>query len=115
VNARVSGTLCWRRRSLQHTEGCNLHRGQDRFAQFAIYDTRDDLPTVVDDDFVAAAYARDDRERAALHAARLHGSHSKHTYAAPRWQMMTTLPHVAQRVPYLYVPVWIGQAGSPVI
>ena len=29
--------------------------------------------------------------------------------------MMTTAPQVGQRVPYLYVPQWIGQAGSPFI
>jgi hypothetical protein len=37
------------------------------------------------------------------------------TYAAPRWQIMTVVPHFGQRIPYLYVPPWIGQGGSPFI
>jgi hypothetical protein len=42
----------------------------------------------------------------------LYGSHTKHTYAAPRWQMTTVVPHVGQRIPCLYVPPWTGHGGS---
>jgi hypothetical protein len=43
---------------------------------------------------------------------RPHGSHTKHTYAAPRWQTTTVAPHVGQRIPCLYVPPWVGHGGS---
>ena len=45
----------------------------------------------------------------------LYGSHTKHTNAAPRWQMMTVAPHVGQRIPCLYVPPWTGHGGSPFV
>jgi len=41
-----------------------------------------------------------------------YGSHTKQTYAAPRWQTTTSAPHVGQRIPCLYVPPWIGHGES---